>query len=73
MDFAPDTYAEPVRDAHGAIMFACDGCGAPITRSDILDLGLRLPDFGESAADYADAELIDGFCHPSCLAATKAG
>ena len=54
-------------------MFWCDQCRAPISRSDTLDLGMRLPDYGESADEYLDAELIDSFRHPACSADTKAG
>jgi hypothetical protein len=68
-----DSYSEPLVDARGVVMFRCDACGAPMSRSDILDLGLRLPDFGESAEDYLDAELVDSFRHPECLASAKAG
>jgi len=68
-----DTYSEPVVDRHGNVMFWCDHCRSSISRSDILDLGMRLPDVGESAEDYLDAELVDSFQHPRCIAASKAG
>ena len=68
-----DTYSEPFVDRHGNVMFWCDRCRMPISRSDILDLGMRLPDYGETAEDYRDAELIDAFRHSSCAAAAKAG
>jgi hypothetical protein len=67
-----DTYSDPVVDDHGNVMFWCDHCTAPMSRSDILNLGMRLPDYGESAEDYLDAELIDAFRHPVCAAASKA-
>ena len=67
-----DIYSEPLVDRHGAIMFRCDHCAAPISRSDVLELGLRLPDPTESADEYLDAELIDSFRHPSCIVASKA-
>jgi hypothetical protein len=67
-----ETYSEPVVDEHGNVMFWCNQCRAPMTRSDILNLGMRLPDYGESAEDYLDAELIDSFRHPTCAGAAKA-
>jgi hypothetical protein len=66
-------YSEPLVDHHGRVMFYCDDCCMPLSRSDVLDLGLRLPDYGECAEDYLDAELIDSFRHPSCIAAARAG
>ena len=68
-----DTYREPVVDGHGNVMFWCDCCGTAINRSDILYVGLRLPDAGETAEDYRDSELIDSFRHVGCVGATKAG
>ena len=65
--------SEPIVDEHGNVMFWCHQCHSPISRSDILDLGMRLPDYGESAEEYLDAELIDSFQHPVCGAAAKAG
>ncbi|MEX0749438.1 MAG: hypothetical protein WD359_01400 [Dehalococcoidia bacterium] len=37
-----------------------------MTRSDFFDLGLRLPELGETPDDYCDTELIDGFEHAAC-------
>lgn len=68
-----DEYSEPVVDRRGNVMFYCGYCGTPIGRADILDLGMRLPDVGETAQDYLDAELVDAFLHPGCLATAKAG
>ncbi len=65
-------YSEPVVDRHGNVMFYCGYCGTPIGATDILDLGMRLPDVGEAAQDYLDAELVDAFLHSNCLADTKA-
>lgn len=67
-----DEYSKPVVDRHGSVMFYCSACGAPISSSDILDFGTRLPDFGETAQDYLDAQLIDSFRHQRCLNAAKA-
>ncbi len=68
-----DDYSQPIVDRHGNVMFYCGYCGTPIGRDDIVDLGLRLPEFGESAQDYLDSELVDAFLHKACVAATKAG
>ena len=68
-----DAYTGSLVDSAGRIMFRCDTCSEPISRTDILELGLRLPEAGESAGDYLDAELIDSFRHPGCVAAAKAG
>jgi uncharacterized C2H2 Zn-finger protein len=68
-----ETYSEPVVDRDGNVMFWCDHCGAPISRADILNLGLRLPESGETVEDYRDAELIDSFRHPRCVGAMRAG
>jgi len=67
-----DTYSEPIVDRNGNVMFWCDRCRLPMSRLDILDLGMRMPDYGESTEDYLDSELIDSFRHPRCVA-TKAG
>jgi hypothetical protein len=67
-----DPYSEPIVDRHGNVMFYCDYCGTPICRDDVLELGFRLPEFGESADDYRDAELIDSLRHERCLAAARA-
>jgi hypothetical protein len=67
-----EAYSQPVVDRHGNVMFYCSYCGTPICSDDVLDLCMRLPDFGESADDYRDAELIEGFQHRSCLAASNA-
>jgi hypothetical protein len=67
------TYSEPIVDGHGRVMFWCAECGSAMSRSDVLDLGMRLPDYGETAEEYLDAELIDAFSHPTCVAAARAG
>lgn len=63
---------EPVTDYRGRVMFHCDLCGAAMTRRDFFDAQLRLPEHGETAEDYADAELIDRFEHARCRAAIDA-
>jgi hypothetical protein len=64
---------EPIVDFSGRIMFFCTACGAPMTRDDFFEIGLRLPDSGESHDDYCDAELIDGVMHVDCLRSARAG
>jgi hypothetical protein len=68
-----ETEHEPLVDHLGRIMFYCRHCKAPITRSDILDFGARLPDYGEPADDYLDSQLLDGIEHTRCITAAKAG
>lgn len=63
--------ADTILDERGRVMFRCAHCGVPLTRSDFFDLGMRLPDRGETADDYADAELIDRFEHSRCMAAAR--
>lgn len=63
---------DAVVDYHGRIMFLCGACGAPITKDDFFELGLRLPDNGESTDDYCEAELIDVITHLDCLKAARA-
>jgi hypothetical protein len=65
------TDANPVLDRNGNVMFRCSDCGTPISDADILDLGMRLPDPGEDADDYLDAELIDCFRHERCVATVR--
>lgn len=67
-----DAYNQPIVDRHGSIMFYCSFCGTPIGRDDIIELGMRLPDFGETAEEYRDAELVDAFQHRQCLGAARA-
>jgi len=57
---------EPLIDLRGRVMFNCAICGGPMTRRDFFDAELRLPEYGETAQDYADAELIDRFEHARC-------
>jgi hypothetical protein len=68
-----ETELEPLVDHLGRIMFHCRLCAAPISRSDILEFGARLPDYGETADDYLDSQLLDSIEHTSCIAAAKAG
>jgi hypothetical protein len=68
-----DRYDEPVVDHLGRVMFYCRLCGAPIRSSDIISFGARLPEHGETAEDYLDAQLLEGIEHPRCVADAKAG
>ena len=61
----------PLLDYQGRIMFRCGVCQEPLTPDDMIALGMRLPDRGESAADYCDAELIDSIEHERCTHATR--
>ena len=55
-----------VRGPDGQPMFVCVRCGVPLTKDGLVDLGLRLPDAGESRDDSMDAELIDAVRHAMC-------
>ena len=62
-----------VLDRHGLAMFRCRLCGAAVSTDDFFEIGLRLPEPGESADDYCDAELIDGIDHVDCQRPARAG
>lgn len=55
-----------ILDERARVMFRCGACGEPMARTDFFDQGMRLPERGESASDYCDAELIDRFEHTAC-------
>ena len=61
----------PLLDYRGAMMFRCTRCGTGLSPDDIFDLGMRLPDRGESRDDYIEAELIDEMMHVACLRAGR--
>jgi len=63
---------DAVIDHQGRIMFLCAACGLPITKSDLFELGLRLPDPGESKDDYCASELIDSLTHGDCPTSARA-
>ncbi len=63
----------PVLDRQGQTMFRCAACGLPLTEDDFFDLGLRLPEPGESRSEYCENELIDVLHHADCLRAKRAG
>ncbi len=53
-------------------MFICPRCGGELSGADVVDLGLRLPDYGESASEYCDAELVDNLIHMECAGVQRA-
>jgi len=53
-------------DTHGRVLFRCSICGDPMRERDFADLGLRVPEYGETADDYSTTELIDEMEHRSC-------
>ena len=67
-----ETKPAPIVDHHGAVMLVCRACGRALTEDDFFELGLRLPERGESREDYRDAELIDEVAHIECAAAATA-
>jgi len=67
------TTETPILDEHGRVMFRCSTCDGAISVDDFFQLGLRLPERGESADDYRDAELLDRIDHADCSQAARAG
>ncbi len=64
---------DAVRDGGGHVMFHCSRCRKPMTADDIFELGMRLPDDGESRDDYLAAELLDEVNHADCARAERRG
>ena len=64
--------SEPLTDRQGHSMFLCKRCSRPLTGDDIVALGLRVPDPGESRDEYLEAELIDDLDHSDCTTAACA-
>jgi hypothetical protein len=60
-------------DYRGRVMFVCPVCGGAIAKEDLYELGLRLPDYGESAEEYRDAELLDDLEHARCVRTARTG
>jgi hypothetical protein len=54
---------------YGRALFRCSVCGTPMRERDFADLGLRVPECGETADDYCTAELLDDLAHSSCVQA----
>ena len=59
-------------DADGSAMFLCRRCETPLTERDFFDLGMRMPERGESRDEYYDAELLDEIVHERCVSALQA-
>jgi hypothetical protein len=62
-----------ILDEAGRVMFRCGTCGGAISDDDFFEIGLRLPESGESADDYCDAELIERIDHVACGRPARAG
>jgi hypothetical protein len=62
-----------ILDRQGRVLFRCSSCLEPITMDDFFELGLRLPDDGETEDDYFSAELLDELSHTHCTDAKRAG
>ncbi len=58
-----------VLDAKGRPFMRCAVCGAPLRKEDFWNAGLRLPEHGETAEEFCDAELVDDLRHVACLSA----
>ncbi len=56
-------------DTKGHPLFTCCACQTPLSASDLIDLGLRAPDRGETAEEYCDSELLNPaeLRHTGCL------
>lgn len=67
------TLQNAILDRNGRVMFVCSLCSGPVTTDDFFELGLRLPDDGESQDDYFSAELLDDLSHVDCNRAKAAG
>ncbi len=66
------TTSEQLLDEHGRAMFWCDDCKEAMTKDDVFELGMRLPDHGETRDDYVEAELVDVVRHLRCIRGTRA-
>ena len=64
--------ATPILDEHGRVLFRCRTCDGAMTSDDFFHLGLRLPERGESADEYRDAELLDRIDHLACAREARA-
>lgn len=62
-----------ILDREGHPLLRCSRCNGPIGEEDIYAEGLRLPEHGETAADYFEAELIDELHHTDCPSSFRAG
>ena len=64
---------QQLSDYQGRTVIICASCGNPVTTDDLFELGLRIPDDGESQDDYFSAELIDDLQHQRCARERHAG
>lgn len=62
---------EIVLDFKGHPFMLCAACGAPLRKEDFWNAGLRLPEYGETADEYCDAELVDDLRHVACFSAAE--
>jgi hypothetical protein len=62
-----------ILDRQGRVIFTCSSCGEPITNDDFFDMGLRLPEDGETQDDYFSTELLDELSHTRCTREKRAG
>ena len=62
------------RHAQSPALFSCAVCERDLSPSDLVDLGLRTPDPGETAEEYCDTEVIDlhELRHLHCVARATA-
>jgi hypothetical protein len=67
------TARNAILDRQGRVMYVCSCCGHPMATDDFFELGLRLPDDGETQDDYFSAELLDDLRHEDCSRAQQAG
>ena len=58
-----------VLDARGQVLFRCSMCGAPMRERDFADLGLHVPEYGETADEYCASELVEELAHRGCVQA----
>ena len=59
----------PMQTSNQEVVFVCAVCKGPLANSDLGKFGLRRPDFGETADEYCDRELLDPreLRHLACL------
>ncbi|MEX1254464.1 MAG: hypothetical protein WEE64_08990 [Dehalococcoidia bacterium] len=63
----PNTF--PTQTPNQEVAFVCAVCKGALAGSDLGEFGLRTPDFGETADQYCDRELLDPreLRHLACL------
>ena len=70
---SPNSDPQAVLDRLGRAVLLCASCHAPLSADDFFELGMRLPDHGETREEYIDDELIDYVSHPRCPLGKQAG